>query len=296
MADENVEVKEVATHGAPQPPAEAPRTKQEHEALNEVHAPAENKGKQQQKPEDKAPDKQPEKKDEPKTYTQAELDALVEEAKKKHTKDWSEEYVELENEAGQAVIDLLKEAEVSPAEANSYFQDAIESGDLSKVNWAALEKKLGPAKAKLAKAGIQSYYNEVYVAQQQTVSAVYEVAGGEDNWKAIRDWAQSEEKTDPAFAAKVREYRKALDIGGFAAVAAVRELKEAYTASPNTKGLDNKTIVKGDKVAEPVGGPLSKAEYLKLRNEAERNGASEKEIAVLAARRKAGMVRERAGN
>lgn len=290
MTTENEEVKEVSTHGAPNPPPEEAREKpvdkQEDksgkpskDALNEQHNDAENKDKGK----------------EPKTYTQEELDAIVAKQKEQHEEEWSKEYVTLGHEAGQAVVDLLKEANVSPVEANAIFQKAIDSGDLSKVDWAGLEKHLGPAKAKLAKAGIQTYYNEVYAEQQKTVSAVYEAVGGEENWTVIRTWAQEAEKKDAAFAAKVKEYRKALEVGGFAAIAAVKELKEAYTNSPNTKGLDNSKITIGSSTPEPVGGPLSKAEYFKLRSAAEANNAPQSEIDVLVARRKAGMARERAG-
>lgn len=289
-------IKEVASHGAPNPPAAEPATKAEVEAAAKAAAAAaEAKAKKPEGMDEQHNQlvEKPEGQKEVKQVTQAELDAAVEEAKKKSQEEWSGEYVSMGHEAGQAVVDLLKEANVAPATANAIFEDAIKSGDLSKVKWADLEKHLGSAKAKLAKAGIQSYYNEVYVAQQQTVAEVYKEFGGQGNWEKVRDWAQTQEKADPAFAKQVREYRKALDTGGFAALAAAKALKEAYIAAPNTKGLDNPTLEHGGKQPEVQGGPLSKDEYLKLRREAENNRASEKEIAVLAARRKAGMMRER---
>ena len=281
-------VTEKATHGAPQPPADDLRTKEEVLAAQAAaKAAAEGTGDPEEikdgKPPVKTEDKQEDKK------SDAELQAAIEAARLEERKDWQDDYVKLDNEAGNAVIDLLKEKEVSPIEANAIFEKAIASGNLDDVDWATLEKKLGPAQAKLAKAGIHQYYEDVYSVQRSAAAKVFEIMGSKENWETVKTWAQKKEANDLSYKTRVDEYRRLLDQGGFGAEAAARALMEDYAKDSNTKGLTNASLFKGSSTPEVQGGALTKAEYLKLRNEAHNNGATEKEIEILVARRKAGM-------
>lgn len=281
---EHPEIQPNPAPGAPKAPAAEPATKAEVEAAQAAQAgtkPAEAAVPEQaQTPPVTAPE----------AVTQEELDAAVEEARKQAAESWSGQYVTLEHEAGNAVINMLKEKNVSPVEANRLFEKAIASGNLADVDWVGLEKALGKDQMVLAKAGISAYYNDVYTAQQRTVQEVHSVFGGEANWNTVRDWAQAREKSDPSFRKEVAEYRKALEAGGFAAKAAAEALKNAYNSAPNTKSLGTPNLVQGTHRPAAVEGPLSRNEYLELRRKAEQDGARPDVINALIARRTAGRA------
>lgn len=213
---------------------------------------------------------------------QREADAAAE------RKDWQKEYIKLDHAEGQAVVDLLNEAGVSPIEANAIFEKAVASGDMNDIDWATLENKLGPAKTRLAKAGIERFANDVVQPQAETKKAAFEIMGGEENWNKVRTWAQGLEKTDKAWAGKVAEFRKAIDLGGFAAKAAVTELRKAYEADPKNTGLGTGTLTQGNTTAK-VEGALSRTDYVREIQKAEASRASPAVFQALHARRRAGM-------
>lgn len=290
MSTENTPV-ENPIPGLPRLPDPDPATKAEAEAKAKAAA-QEGKDEVHADPKAKADPKEetpPAPKHEP--VTQEDVDKAVKEAQEKAKAEWSGDYVSLDHEAGQAVVNMLKAAEVSPTEANKFFEKAIQSGNLADIDWTGLEGKIGKDQLVLAKAGIQSYYNDVYSVRQQEVEAVYKEYGGQKNWETVRDWAQTKEKSDKVFAKQVSEFRKAINTGGWAAQAAARELKSLYEADPNTKGFDNANLHHGSERPEPVGGPLSKSEYFELRKKADAEGAPEDVINSLMARRKAGKAR-----
>lgn len=176
---------------------------------------------------------------------------------------WKDEYVTIDNPYAQSAINLLKEAKVSPVEANDIFQKAIESSDLSKVDWARLEKLVGPDKALLIKQGVTSYYDGEYKTQQETVKKGHEAFGGQEGWEKARGFFQKLEKTNPEFAAKMPQFRQMLDMGGWAAERAIGELKEIYSADPNNSGTraSTKNLEKGNGVARDNNGALTKEQY-----------------------------------
>lgn len=231
-------------------------------------------------------------KEAPKAKTPEELRQDAAEAKKTadaataaQSEEWKNEYVTLDHPAAQAAIDVLKENNVSPVEANDIFKDAIEKKDISLVKWADLEKKIGPAKTALVKAGITQFDNEVVSKVKATVTAAYEIVGSEQNWETIKTWAQATEKTDAAFAGKIAEYRKAIELGGWAAQQAVTALKNDYNAAPGNKGLGVTKLVQGGK-AVPAGlQTISKADYLKEMKALHDRNAPSNEIATLRQRR-----------
>lgn len=285
---EHPEIQPNPAPGAPRAPAPAPTTKAESEAAQAAQA-----AQAGAKPpvEAVAPEQvQTPPVTTPEAVTQAELDAAVEEARKQAAESWTGQYVTLEHEAGNAVINMLKEKNVSPVDANRLFEKAIASGNLADVDWVGLEKTLGKDQMVLAKAGISAYYNDVYTAQQRTVQEVHAVFGGEANWNTVRDWAQTREKADPAFRKEIADYRKALEAGGFAAKAAAEALKNAYNSAPNTKSLGTPNLVHGTHRPAQVEGPLSRNDYLELRRKAEQDGARPDVINALIARRTAGRA------
>lgn len=219
----------------------------------------------------------------------------AEAAKATEREGWQKEYVTIDNPDAQAAIDIMNKAGVSPVEANAIFAKAIESGNLADVDWATLEAKTDAATARLVKNGIEKYHNDVVSVQNKTVAEVHGIMGSEANWITVRAWAQAQEKTDPTFKAKVADYRKALDTGGFAAKAAAQALKADYEAHPDNGGLGQQRITRGDTAASGEAAPLSRADYLDAVKAAERNRASPAAMEALHNRRRAGMAAERAG-
>jgi hypothetical protein len=195
-----------------------------------------------------------------------------------------------ESPAATAAIDLLKEAGVGPNEANTYFAEAIKTGDLSKVDVKGLEAKLGKSKATLVMAGVTAHYEGLAQKSAQTVTQVHEIFGGADNWTTVRTWAQTSEKADPALKAKIDGIRGMIDEGGYRAEAGARELLRLYNAAPATKGLGTNKLAVGDSTGTVIGTYLSRADYLTELKAAHDKGASPAVIRAIDARRRAGKA------
>lgn len=219
--------------------------------------------------------------------------AKEEEAKQKNEDgSWKEKYIEIDNVHATAAIDLLKEANVSPLEANDIFAEAIKHNDLSKVDWTRLEKRLGASKAALVKAGVETYYNDEYKKNAEVVDKAYDMFGGEENWDKVRKHFQKAEKTDTALKGKINELRKSIEIGGWAAEQALKELKTMYEAAPGTVGLGVSKRVEGGKPAANTGQDITKADFQAELAKADRERWPEAKINELRARRKATIAKE----
>lgn len=201
------------------------------------------------------------------TVDAAEAAAKAKEAEgpEKGSDAWHKQFIATGNEHADAAIDVMKEAGVSPIEANAVFQKAIESGDLKDIDWSMLEGKLGKSKTALVKAGVQTFFDTDYKDRLAVVNKAHEIVGSKENWDKVKTWAQTAEKTDPALKAKVDNIRKAVDIGGWVAEQALTELKTMYEAAPNNKGLGTDKIISGDKdgVKAVEGGPLTREQFMK---------------------------------
>lgn len=221
----------------------------------------------------------------------AAADAAAEAAKTPAAPVEVKEYISLEDPAGQAAIDLLKEAGVSPTDANSIFAKAVESGNLEDVDVDALVAKVGQTKATLIMAGVTDYHTRQSAQDAASIKSVHDILGGEANWNTVRDWAQVKEKTDPAFKHRLNQVREMLNKGGLYAESAGRELVRMYGADPSTKGLGNSVgLTSGDTFVAPVGQSLTRADYVTELKKAHARGASQVEINALYNRRKAGKA------
>lgn len=203
---------------------------------------------------------------------------------------WNQEYISLPHEAGQSVIELLKESNVSAVEANAIFAKAIKSENLNDIDWDVLKSRLGDAKFKLAKIGIESYYNEQFKEISETVNNVHSEVGGEANWKKIAKWAHAKEAADPAFAKDMADLRKGVEAGGRWAKQAARDIADAYNADPKNKGLNTKEIMRGTTQAPASGAPMTRKEYHAAMHEGNASGKPASYYVEIRARRKAGMA------
>ena len=168
------------------------------------------------------------------------------------------------DDTADAVIDMLKESNVTPAEADEIFRDAVEKGTLEGIDWTKLEEKMGKAKANLVKTGVTDYYNRVNAGVKSVVEAVTSVVGSKENFAIVSKWAQAKEAADPAFSKELDSYRKMLDSNNpTTAKLAADALLKAYNADPKNSSLDVRRV-DGDKAPSDNGFvPLSRAEYIK---------------------------------
>jgi hypothetical protein len=178
--------------------------------------------------------------------------------------------VQIDHPDAQAAIDMLKDAKVTPIEANAIFEEAMKTGDQSKINWALLEAKIGPAKTRLVKNGVDAYYNDHVKTVMATKTAVFEIVGSEDNWNKITAWAKGLEKTDATFAAKLGPMRQ-------------------FEADPKNKGLGVAKVLVGGKSVPVTGNPITnRTDYMAQLKEAQAKG-DQVLVASLRERRRAGM-------
>lgn len=210
---------------------------------------------------------------------------------KSDDESWKEEWVSTGNADADAAIEIMKEAGVKPVEGNEIFKDALDTGDLSKVRWDLLEARIGAAKARLVRNGVEAYYNNEYAEQIKVRDEAYEAVGGEKNWTKIQTWAAGKEKKDAAFKSELADWRKALGVGGFAARSAVKAIIEAYNADSGNTTVGNTKAERG--TAKPgkqtVGEPLSRAGYFDALERAGGDRAPESVKQALWARRQAGQ-------
>lgn len=187
------------------------------------------------------------KKDEPAPEPKPD-EGKVDEAKTDEPEVIDTEYTTYNDPAADSVVDLLKEAGVTAEESHNLFKDAVESGDMTKIDMAALTEKVGKSKASLIMIGIKDYYSRITAGVQESVNAVYGEVGGEANWIKVQTWAKAKQGTDPEFATKVKEFNQMIDLNKTSAAIAARELRALYEAAAGNSALETKQI-NGDQAA-----------------------------------------------
>lgn len=227
--------------------------------------------------------------------------AEEEEAKKKAEeeeaakKESLKEYPTYDDPAANSVVNLLKKANVTPEEADTFFRAAVESGKLEDIDVTKLAEKVGKDEADLIMIGVKQYYQNNVAATKEVVTAVDSVFGGETQRETLVAWALEREKTDVKFGEELNEYRKMFDGSPTQAKLAAQELLKAYNADPKNKSL-TVSITSGDKPGSTGLNLeyLDRATYVKELTVAESKG-DKAEVAKLNARRKVSMQQEKAG-
>lgn len=191
------------------------------------------------------------------------------------------------NDVGDSVLNLMQNAGMTPEDAKSILFDAFQAGDISKVDKAALEAKVGKAKATLILAGTESYMKSSQEANAATIKAVHETAGGEANWKAVTDWAKAGAVTD----ADLKDYRELIDAGGAKARFAVGELVGRFNADAKNTSITAVPVVVGDGKAAPGGEAITRAEYVTRLAAVHKKGGNPAEEAIIQAARERGRAK-----
>ncbi len=188
--------------------------------------------------------------------------------------------------AADASLAILKEAGLTKSDMDFIFGKARQSGKLGDINVQAIEAKVGKQKAALVIAGIGAYHRESTGRATEIATQVHEVAGGKEAWDRVAGWVNAKAAADPAFKAEVAELRGLLNKGGKPAKLAAKALIDQYNADPNTKGLGNGNLLRGDSASTGMS-PLGRAEYLKEYKAAQAKGDTVA-MNMLSARRAAG--------
>lgn len=189
------------------------------------------------------------------------------------------------SDVGNSALTLMQNAGATTEEAKALLFDAVQSGDVSKIDQAALEAKVGKANATLVIAGVKGFITETAEKNATIRADVFDAAGGEDQWNTMLDWSK-------AAGVDLSEYAPLIDAGGAQARYAVSEIMGKYNAdAKNTEiKVDPVTRVEPSSTAAPAVKPLSRAEYVAQLDKAVASGASQREIDTITAARRAGRA------
>ena len=162
-------------------------------------------------------------------------------------------------ETGDAVLTLLQNSGLKPEDAKALLFDAVQGGDVTKIDKAALEAKVGKTKAHLILVGASAFVKEQRDAANAIVSDLHKEVGGESNWKTIADWAK-----DNVDDGELSQYREMINKGGLPAKIAAKALKDAYEGDSKNSSLNVQETLPGGKPGDaPLYKPMSKIEYAK---------------------------------
>ena len=188
------------------------------------------------------------------------------------------------SEVGNDVLGMLQESGISTADAKALLFDAVQSGDMTKIDRAALEEKVGKHAASIILRGTETFVKEQKIKVDAIIADVHTAAGGSEQWGKVSSWAS---KNVPE--ADLAEYRPMIDKGGAAARFAVAEIMGRYNADANNTTLTiNNPRAEATSVSPPASTATTRAEYVAALEKAHRRGASPKEIAAIQAQRNAG--------
>ena len=172
------------------------------------------------------------------------------------------EYVKYNDPAADAAVEMLREKGIDAKESAAWFAPVLESGDINKMDIAAMEAKLGKNQAQLVATAVKDYYTRQLQSIQTTTKAVAEVLGGEDAMKKVQAWVGTM-KADHARAKEVADLVAMMDRGEYSAKIAAKELRALFEGDPSNKSLSLKQV-SGDGVERNnAQSALTRAEYLK---------------------------------
>ena len=188
------------------------------------------------------------------------------------------------SEAGNDVLGMLQESGISTADAKALLFEAVQTGDMTKIDRAGLEEKVGKHAANIILRGTEAFVKEQKIKVDAIIADVHTAAGGSEQWGKVSSWAS---KNVPE--ADLAEYRPMIDKGGAAARFAVAEIVGRYNADANNTTITiNNPRAEATSVSPPASTATTRAEYVAALEKAHRRGASPKEIAAIQAQRNAG--------
>lgn len=212
------------------------------------------------------------------------------------------EWAKSENREFNAAMNIMKASGMSPDDAETLFGSAATSGDLSKVDEAALIAKVGEDTATLIMAGFSKFIETESAAILENIRTVHESVGGSKNWDTMVTWARGKAKGDTEFAGTVKDLTAMMNSGNkMQASLASEKFMALYNGDPSNSTLNAQTDtvnVAGKPIvpSNPTITPLSARVYAEAVEDAQKNLRGADQAAKLrelsagrAAGRKAGL-------
>ena len=201
------------------------------------------------------------------------------------TEEPETEFVSYGHAGADAAVSMLKESGVTVDEAKSIFAEVAKTNDVSKIDYKALEAKVGKTKADLIVAGVKDYYSAELGKAEAIKNAVHTVVGGEESMQKITTWLVGERTKNPELDSEIAVYAEMMQQGPIQAKTAAKALLDLYNASDKTSGLNN-NLIKGDAAADTKVEYIDRPTFIQKLMVAERTG-NVAEAARLRAQRQA---------
>jgi len=184
--------------------------------------------------------------DKPQELPNAPAEQVAEEAKQ-NVPEAAGEWPVTDSQLFNASVQMMQESGMAPGDTDAIFGEYAKTGDASKIDMEALGARIGADKAALVATGVKDFYTTQGRANLAKVAAAHEVAGGEDNWNTVRDYARNKAATDPAFAKEYERFAGMINQGEVEARMVTQHLVNTYNADPKNTTLGAGTAtVRGD--------------------------------------------------
>lgn len=148
-----------------------------------------------------------------------------------------------------AALGLMKAAGMTSEQLTEHFGEAINTGDVSKVDRAALERVLGSDKTELVMAGVTKWSAEAGAAALEAARQVQAAVGGADNWAKMTAWAKAAAAKDPAVKSQIEDITDLLNGNATARKLGAAEFQRLYNADPKNATVGTSKPLNGDKPA-----------------------------------------------
>lgn len=158
-----------------------------------------------------------------------------------------------------AALGLMKAAGMTAEKLAEHFGEAINTGDLSKIDREALNKEIGEDKAELVMAGVTKWSADAGAATLEAARQVQQSVGGAENWAKMTAWAKQAAKSDPALKKEIQGITDMLNGNAVARKLGAQEFKRLYNADKNNVTLGGKTV-EGDAPAKEKIKPMTGTE------------------------------------
>lgn len=155
------------------------------------------------------------------------------------------EWMSTDNKQFNASLNLMKAAGMKPAEAAELFDEAAQTGDLSKVDREALVEKVGEDQAELIMAGFTNYVETEGQAILQRITKVHEAVGGTENFQKMSVWARGKAKGDTEFRNTVSAITDMMNSGNeYQADLAAKDFLRMYNADSGNSSITPTAVTK----------------------------------------------------
>lgn len=241
--------------------------------------------------------------EEAKTPEQKAEEAAAQEAVRKQIAEETDAagWMETDNPSLQASLNLMKAAGLSPSEAGEFFNEALDTGDLGKVDQEALTARVGKDNAELILSGVTKYSTDQSAEVLAKVNAIQAEVGGKDNWAEMVKWSKAAARADENVKAELTELQTMMNGSEMQGKLAARRMLEMYNgdkknttltaAKPAVSAAPTPTMAAAP---APTVEPITAQEYVEQINALTSKGAKhqqdmERLSRARAAGRKAGI-------